>query len=288
MRVPGHLVDLIVLDPDQKQTCETPYDPAISGEIMRPWDSFEPAPHGVEKIIARRASMELRAGMTANLGFGISAMVPYVLLEEGAPQAVTWAIEQGAVGGMPLTGFAFGCASNADAFMPSPNQFSYFQGGGFDMCFLSFMEVDVEGNVNVSKLAKKPYLTAGCGGFVDITSHAKEIVFSGWFEAGAEIALSEQGVSVTKPGKFTKMVEKVEHVTFSGNRAIAQGQKVLYVTERCVIRLTAEGLVATEIMPGIDPARDIVATSQGRVKLAPDAKVMPVSLLKHGKMGWQP
>ncbi len=288
VRVPGHLIDLIVLDPDQKQTCETPYDPAISGEIMRPWDTFARAAHGVEKVIARRAAMELRAGMTANLGFGISAMVPYVLLEEGAPQAVTWAIEQGAVGGMPLTGFAFGCASNADAFMPSPNQFSYFQGGGFDMCFLSFMEVDVEGNVNVSKLGKKPYLTAGCGGFVDITSHAKEIVFSGWFEAGAEIALTEQGVTVTKPGKFTKMVEKVEHVTFAGKRAVAQGQKVLYVTERCVIRLTAEGLVATEIMPGIDPERDIVASSLGRVKLAPDTKVMPLSLLKQGAMGWQP
>ncbi|MBI1172512.1 acyl CoA:acetate/3-ketoacid CoA transferase [bacterium] len=288
VRVPGHLVDLIVLDPDQKQTCETPYDPAISGEVMRPWDSFAPAPHGVEKIIARRAAMELRAGMTANLGFGISAMVPYVLLEEGAPQAVTWAIEQGAVGGMPLTGFAFGCASNADAFMPSPNQFTYFQGGGFDMTFLSFLEVDVEGNVNVSKLGKKPYLTAGCGGFVDITAHAREIVFSGWFEAGAEIALTEAGVSVEKPGKFTKMVEKVEHVTFSGKRAVAQGQKVLYVTERCVIRLTPEGLVATEIMPGIQPERDIVAASGGRVRLAPDARLLPLSILAQGRMGWQP
>ena len=76
---------------------------------------------------------------------------------------------------MPLTGFAFGCASNADAFAPSPNQFTYFQGGGFDMAFLSFMEVDIEGNVNVSKLVNKPYLTAGCGGFVDITAHARKI-----------------------------------------------------------------------------------------------------------------
>lgn len=288
VRVPGHLVDLIVLDPEQKQTTETPYDPAISGEVMRPWASFHLAEHGVEKVIARRAAMELRSGMTANLGFGISAMVPRVLLEEGYPQAVTWAIEQGAVGGMPLTGFAFGCASNADAFMPSPNQFTYFQGGGFDMTFLSFLEVDTQGNVNVSKLGKKPYLTAGCGGFVDITAHAKKIVFSGWFEAGAEISLTDTGLSVTKPGKFTKMVEAVEHVTFSGGRARAQGQEVLYVTERCVIRLTAQGLVATEIMPGIDPARDIVAASHGRVRVAENATVLPLSLLRRGPMGWQP
>lgn len=288
VRVPGHLVDLIVVDPDQKQTCETPYDPAISGQIMRPWSSFPLAEPGVEKLIARRAAMELRGGMTANLGFGISAMVPRILLEEGHPEAVTWAIEQGAVGGMPLTGFAFGCASNADAFVPSPQQFIYFQGAGFDLSFLSFLEIDVDGNVNVSKLGKKPYLTAGCGGFVDITSHARKIVFSGWFEAGAEVALSATGLTVTKPGKFPKMVDQVEHVTFSGNRARAQGQEVLYVTERCVIRLADTGLVATEVMPGIDPARDIVAASGGRVRLADNARIMPLSLLAQGPMGWQP
>jgi propionate CoA-transferase len=288
VRVPGNLVDLIVVDPHQKQTCETPYDPAISGQIMRPWSSFALAEHGVEKVIARRAAMELRAGMTANLGFGISAQVPRILLEEGHPEAVTWAIEQGAVGGMPLTGFAFGCASNAYAFVPSPQQFIYFQGAGFDVSFLSFLEVDVEGNVNVSKLGKKPYLTAGCGGFVDITAHARKIVFSGWFEAGAQIALTDDGIRVEKPGRFTKMVEAVEHVTFSGNRARAQGQEVLYITERCVMRLGTEGLVATEIMPGIDTARDIVAASEGRVRIAEDATVISTTLLSTGPMGWAP
>lgn len=286
VRVPGHLVDAIVIDPDQKQTCETLYDPAISGQVMRPWDSFTLAGHGIEKIIARRAAMELQPGMTANLGFGISAMVPRILLEEGHPDAVTWAIEQGAVGGMPLTDFAFGCASNADAYVPSPQQFIYFQGAGFDVSFLSFMEVDVEGNVNVSKLAKKPYLTAGCGGFVDITSHAKRIVFSGWFEAGATIELTDAGIHVVAPGKFTKMVEQVEHVTFSGERAREQGQDVLYITERCVMRLGEKGLVAIEIMPGIDPQRDIIDASDGRVQVAKDAITLPLSLLRDEPMGW--
>ena len=285
VHVPGHLVDLIVLAPDQKQTTETLYDPAISGEIMRPWDSFSLAEHGVEKVIARRAAMELRRGQTANLGFGISAMVPRILLEEGHAQAVTWAIEQGAVGGMPLTGFAFGCASNADAFMSSPNQFTYFQGGGFDMSFLSFLEVDEEGNVNVSKLGKKPYLTAGCGGFVDITAHARKIIFSGYFEAAADLSLSDDGLRVNSPGRFTKMVQAVEHVTFSGKRALAQGQEVLYITERCVMRLTDQGLRAVEIMPGIRAEQDIVAASGGRVQVAENATTMPLSLLRNAPMG---
>ena len=284
VRVPGHLVDLVVVDPEQKQTTETDYDPAISGEIMRPWSSFSLAGQGIEKVVARRAAMELRDGQTANLGFGISAMVPRILLEAGHPRAVTWVVEQGAVGGMPLTGFAFGCAANADAYVPSPQQFIYFQGGGFDISFLSFLEIDVEGNVNVSKLSKKPYLTAGCGGFVDITAQARKIVFAGLFEAGAELAMSADGLRVIQPGKFVKMVDRVEQVTFSGRRALATGQEVLYVTERCVIRLDRHGLVATEIMPGIDPERDIVAASNGRVSIAENAKLMPLDLLCEGAM----
>jgi len=186
---------------------------------------------------------------------------------------------------VPLTGFAFGCAANADTILPSPNQFMYFQGGGFDVAFLSFMEVDTEGNVNVSKLGKKPYLTAGCGGFVDITSHAKKIVFSGYFEAGAKFDLSEDGLTIAAPGKFTKMVDAVEHVTFSGQRARETGQEVIYITERCVMKLEESGLVATEIMPGIYAQRDIVDVSEGRVQIAENAITMPKSILSTKPIG---
>ena len=154
------------------------------------------------------------------------------------------------------------------------------------MSFLSFLEVDIEGNVNVSKLGKRPYLTAGCGGFVDITSGAKKIVFSGWFEAGATIEFSTEGINVAAPGKFTKMVEAVEHVTFSGQRGRELGQDVIYITERCVMQLGDNGLVATEIMPGIEPERDIVAASGGRVSIAKNAITLPTSLLAEEPMGW--
>ncbi len=287
VHIPGNLVDVIVVDPEQRQTTETEYDPAISGELMRPWTSFEPAEYSLEKVIARRAAMELKLGQAANLGFGISANVPRILLEENYPKAITWAIEQGAVGGVPLTGFAFGCASNADSILSSADQFVYFQGGGFDISFLSFLEVDREGNVNVSKLGKKPYLTAGCGGFVDITAHARKIVFSGFFEVGAKLEFDETGVRVEVPGKSSKMVEKVEQITFSGKRARELGQDILYVTERCVMRPGPEGLVATEIMPGIDPERDIVAASRGCVSIDPAAREMSRQLLATGTMGLQ-
>jgi acyl CoA:acetate/3-ketoacid CoA transferase len=116
-------------------------------------------------------------------------------------------------------------------------------------------------------------------------AHAKKIVFSGFFEAGAKLELDERGLTVAAPGKFTKMVDVVEHVTFSGKRSRELGQDVIYITERCVMRLDDGGLVAVEIMPGVDPARDILRASDGRVRVAKDATLMPMALLQDKPMG---
>src|SRR6516225_1111820 len=185
--VPGVLVDVIVVAPDQMQTTHTSYEPAISGEIFRPLSSFKTPKFDIAKVIARRVAQELRDGDAVNIGFGISANVPRILIEEGRHGAVTWVIEQGAIGGVPLLDFQFGCASNAEAIVPSPAQFTYFQGGGFDVSLLSFLQIDRLGSVNVSKLGVRPHVTAGAGGFVDITARAKKIVFSGYFTAGAKL-----------------------------------------------------------------------------------------------------
>ena len=187
--VPGILVDAIVVAPEQMQTTQTLYDPAISGEIFRPLSTFELPEFNISKVIARRVAQELREGDAVNIGFGVSANVPRILIEEGQHGAVTWVIEQGAVGGVPLLDFQFGCAANAEAIMPSPYQFTYFQGAGFDCSLLSFLEIDRQGSVNVSKLGARPHVTAGAGGFVDITARARKIVFSGFFTAGAGLAV---------------------------------------------------------------------------------------------------
>ena len=223
--------------PDQLQTTHTAYEPAISGEIFRPLSSFETPKFDVAKVIARRVAQELRDGDAVNIGFGISANVPRILIEEGRHGAVTWVIEQGAVGGVPLLDFQFGCASNAEAIVHSPHQFTYFQGAGFDMSLLSFLQIDRGGSVNVSKLGVRPHVTAGAGGFVDITARAKKIVFSGYFTAGAELEIHDGALRIAKEGKVKKLVEAVEQISFSGPRAVAQGQEIVYVTERCVLRL---------------------------------------------------
>lgn len=286
VHVPGTLVDVVVVDPDQLQATQTRYDPALSGEGQVDLDRLEPAPFGIEKIIARRAALELRTGDIAALGFGVSALVPLILLEEGRHGAVTWTIEQGPVGGVPVTGFAFGCAINADAIIPSPQQFAFFQGAGFDAAFVSFLQVDQDGNVNVSKLAKRPYLTAGVGGFIDITARGRKLVFAGTFTTGGlDVAIEDGRLAVVSEGKIQKLVPEVEQVTFSGRRGREQGQDVTVVTERCVLRQTDDGLMVTEVAPGIDLERHVLAQAAIELAVSPELAEMDARLFRPEPMG---
>ncbi|GAB5375963.1 MAG: acyl CoA:acetate/3-ketoacid CoA transferase [Acuticoccus sp.] len=285
VKVPGILVDFIVEAPDALQTTATRYDPAISGELVRPLDTFALMDFDVSKVIARRVAQELRRGWAVNIGFGVSANVPRIFLEEGEHGAVTWVIEQGAVGGVPLLGFKFGCASNAEAFVASPHQFTYFQAGGFDCSLLSFLEIGADGSVNVSRLAATPHRTAGAGGFVDITSHARRVVFSGTFCAGAKMHIEDGRLVIDAEGKIAKIVPAVDQVSFSGRRAVAQGQKATYVTERCVLELRPDGLTVSEIAPGLDLERDVLSKADAPLKVAADLKTMDARLFAPAPCG---
>lgn len=280
VRVPGILVDAVVEAPEQLQTTATPYDPAISGELIRPLSSFTNAEFNIGKVIARRVAQELRQGWAVNIGFGISANVPRILLEEGLHGSVTWMIEQGAVGGIPLLDFKFGCAANAEAFVASPHQFSYFQAGGFDASLLSFLEVGRDGSVNVSRLSAVPHRTAGAGGFVDITSRARKIVFSGNFNAGAKMRIEDGKLIIDSEGKVAKFVDDVDQVSFSGERAQEQRQDVTYITERCVIRLQDGRLVVTEIAPGLDLRKDVLDQAKTELLVSDDLKTMDARLFQ--------
>jgi propionate CoA-transferase len=283
--VPGILVDAIVVAPEQMQTTQTVYDAAISGEVFRPLSSFETPVFDVQKVIARRVARELRHGDAVNIGFGVSANVPRILIEEGRHGAVTWVIEQGAVGGVPLLDFQFGCASNAEAIVPSPYQFTYFQGAGFDASLLSFLQIDRDGCVNVSKLGVRPHVTAGAGGFVDITARARKIVFSGYFTAGAGLSVEGGELAILREGKVKKLVEAVEHVSFSGRRAVEQGQHITYVTERCVMELRPEGVTVTEIAPGVNLERDVLAQAEFPLRVPSPPRPMDPALFQPGPIG---
>ena len=285
VRVPGILIDYIVEAPDQWQTTQTPYDPTISGEVFKPISSFSLMEFGTGKAIARRVAQELKKGWAVNLGFGVSANVPRIFIEEGLHGQSTWVIEQGAVGGVPLLEFQFGCASNAEAFVPSAYQFTYFQAAGFDCSLLSFLQIDSHGSVNVSKLGVRPHVTAGAGGFVDITARARKIVYSGFYNAGAKMEIVDGRLKIEKEGKVKKLVKEVEQVSFSGRRGVMQGQDVTYVTERCVLKLTPEGIVVTEIAPGVELQANILDQAEFPLIVSPQLKEMDKRLFEPGVMG---
>ena len=257
VRIPGIMVDCVVVSKPENhwQTFAEPYSPAFSGEVRVPMDTLQPMEMSPRKIIARRAAFELRANSVVNLGIGMPEGIAAVAHEERVLEYITLTAEPGVIGGVPAGGLSFGAATNTEAVVDQPYQFDFYDGGGLDVAFLGLAQADRTGNLNVSKFGTR---LAGAGGFINISQNAKRIVFVGTFTAsGLETSVDQGGLKILREGKARKFVEQVEHVTFSGKYAIAKGQPVLYVTERCVFGLSENGVELLEVAPGIDPEKDI-------------------------------
>ncbi len=76
----------------------------------------------------------------------------------------------------------------------------------------------------------------------------------------------------------------VEEITFNGRLAAEAGRPVLYVTERCVFRLTRDGLELAEVAPGVEIGRDILALMDFR-PLVRDPRPMDPRLFRPEPMG---
>jgi len=286
VRVPGILVDAIVVAEDQKQATGIDYDPGASGELRKPWTKIEEIPLGIEKILIRRSLMELRKGYIVNLGFGIPSQISQVAVEEGLIDQITYTVEHGAIGGMPLAGLQFGGAFNPQAIIDSTAQFDFLTGGGINAACMAFAEVDRKGNVNVSKLKKIPHVLAGVGGFIDIVQNVKKVIYLGTLNTGGTKTAIENGkVRIVQEGKVVKFVEQVQHLTFDAANALKKDQEVIYITERGVFKLTREGLVLTEVAPGIGVQEHIVPVVAFPFKIAPGVKEMDKRIFRSEPMG---
>ena len=264
--IPGCLVDaIVVVEPEIRNEAYT----ALTGSFEIPYEEWntwserldsvsvkQSKNNTVANIIGKRASKELRVDDIVNIGIGIPEMVSRFARKSGMLDMVTLTVESGGIGGFPVSGEAFGAMIGAASVYDMANQFDLYDNGGLDVCFMGALEVDKEGNVNAHR---GPGAFAGIGGFANITSKTPTVVFCFSFTAkGLEVSQTKGIVTVEKEGTIPKFVDQVKSISFSARRAIANGQKVLYVTERCVFRLTPKGLKLIEVYSGIDVQKDIL------------------------------
>lgn len=207
-------------------------------------------------VIGKRAAEELRPGDIVNIGIGIPEKAAKYAAEKGILRELTLTVESGGMGGLPAGGRQFGAMIGAGSISDMSMQFDFYDGGGLDRCFMGALEMDQYGNVNAHR-SDTAY--SGVGGFCNITTATKNVIFCMSFSArGLEISQEGEKIRIEKEGAIPKIVEHVKSISFSGKKAVENGQHVLYITERCVFALRPEGLALTEVYPGIDKKRDIL------------------------------
>lgn len=284
VKIPGYLVDAIVEVPGQPQLYGVPTSGFVSGRYIQDFSEDRTViPLNERKVIARRALMEVEPGYIGNVGVGICDGIGVVAKEEGVSDEFTLTVETGIIGGVSAQGIYFGASVNARAVVDMPAQFDFYDGGGLDISFLSFAEFDRDGNINVHKFNGK---IMGTGGFVDICQNSKKAIFAGTLKAGGLKESVEGGtIRIRQEGKFIKAVEKVPEITFNGRNAVARGQEVVIITERAVFRLAEQGVVLTEIAPGMDLEQDIIGQMAFRPIISENLKEMDHRLFQEETMG---
>ncbi|MCL1804803.1 MAG: acyl CoA:acetate/3-ketoacid CoA transferase [Clostridiales bacterium] len=289
VKVPGMLVDYIVLCSDPAewhiQNMTKKYHPGLDGfhrvdGSMIPLESW--IPKDDKLIMARRGIRELWPGCVANVGMGASAGVAFISPLEGIEDMYHMSIELGAVGGVIGGGPWWSTAFNASASMLHQDMFDFINGHGLDITFLSAAEIGEDGSVNVTRFGGR---ANGSGGFVNIASNTKKVVFMSTHTQGGKATAEDGKLKIIEEGKPIKFVREVEEIAFNGRASVQKGQEVMYITERAVFRLIGGKMTLTEYADGLDVEKDVIAHMAFRPDVAPDVKPMPAYCFTTGPIG---
>lgn len=276
--IPGCLVDAIVqVEPQPRHASfesltgsfEIPYSQWKDwNEMLEKYTSTGSSSNAAGKIIGKRASKELKPEDIVNIGIGIPENVSHYARESGMLDKITLTVESGGVGGFPASGTVFGAVIGAASMYDMANQFDLYDNGGLDICFMGGLEVDRYGNVNSHR---GPGAFAGIGGFANITAKTPVVIFCLTFNTkGLQVSEDYGKITIHENGKIPKFVPEIRSISFSAKRGLANKQKVLYVTERCVFALCENGLRLVEVYPGVDMQKDILELLPFDVEIAPE------------------
>lgn len=230
-----------------------------------------PVDEAVARLAASVFADTLRKGCMVNFGVGMPEEVSRLLLDGGLLQDMLGFTESGVFGGVAAPGIFFGSGINPKEMVSSAETFRRMY-KHLDASVLGFLQVDSDGNINVSKRGEGAINYVGPGGFVDITTCARNIFFVGAWMANAKFALNGAKVRVVEPGPV-KFMEHVDEITFSGKEALRRGQNVFYITHVGAFRLTPRGMELFRVMPGIDIQKDVASATPMKFVLPEDGNV---------------
>jgi len=289
--IPAEQVDAVVYDPKAEQSltiqhrkhwrCLTTESDIPVGEaierlrFLNVMMKITPRRSHVDDALARLAAVTFcehaHKGMWLNIGTGLPEEVCRMLFEAGLLEDINVFTESGVIGGIPAPGAYFGAAACPREMISSPEIFRVIN-EKLDAAVLGVLEADSAGNVNVSKRGEGPINYVGPGGFIDITTGAKTVLFVTHWMHGGEFGLRGGKIQVLKAGK-PKFVEKVSEITFSGEQALKSGKNILYATTVGVFKLTKRGMELVQVVPGIDIQKDILDASPMQVVLPEGGEV---------------
>lgn len=295
--VPASMVDAIVVNPRNEQTggvLQRQYFPMFTEganvdiinanylvKLANTFTGITPIRDKVDNAVARMAASlfvkETTPGSLINFGVGLPEEVGRILFESGLYKQLTFTTESGAYGGMPASGMYFGAAINPRRLISSARMFRLYE-KYLDVAVLGCLEVDSDGNNNVSRRGDLVFNCVGPGGFPDIVDAAKTIIFVGKWTEGGQYSI-QQGRLVVKRHGAPKFVAGLREITFNAKRALARGANVYYVNTVGIFQLTAEGVELIRVMPGVDIEKDIINVSDAKIVVKKDVPLVSNDLV---------